>query len=115
MARRPRTAADVMASLDWIADEDRQAIYLRDSYTCCYCGQAIIAPAKLSLDHVHPRGLGGADDHTNLVTCCIPCNSDKRNMTFATYLQHLRDWSRPADEVKARVDAALARPLPPKP
>jgi 5-methylcytosine-specific restriction endonuclease McrA len=36
-----------------------------------------------SLDHVHPRGRGGASsDQSNLVTACWPCNSGKADFTL---------------------------------
>ena len=112
MPRAPRTADEIKASIEWIDPADREAIYRRDHYCCVYCGSAPAPPNKLTLDHVHPRKLGGADNATNLVTCCLVCNSDKRNMTLRTYKMHLEDWGKPAEIIVARVLAALATALP---
>jgi len=54
----------------------RFEILRRDNHACRYCGGA--APdVKLVVDHVVPVALGGADEPSNLVTACEPCNSGK--------------------------------------
>lgn len=54
----------------------RYEILRRDNHTCRYCGSA--APeVKLTVDHVVPTALGGADEPTNLVAACADCNSGK--------------------------------------
>jgi hypothetical protein len=54
----------------------RFEILRRDSHTCRYCGRS--APeVKLTVDHVVPSALGGADDPGNLVTACVDCNGGK--------------------------------------
>jgi hypothetical protein len=52
----------------------RWEILRRDKYTCRYCFRTEV---PLTVDHVHPKVLGGSDDPTNLVTCCNECNSGK--------------------------------------
>ena len=54
----------------------RKNVYIRDKYTCQYCG----AQSKLSIDHVMPKTRGGKNNFENCVACCIPCNiyKDKR-------------------------------------
>jgi 5-methylcytosine-specific restriction endonuclease McrA len=54
----------------------RKNIMLRDNYTCQYCGKHA-GPDKLNIDHVIPKGQGGKSEWPNLVTTCIPCNSEK--------------------------------------
>jgi 5-methylcytosine-specific restriction endonuclease McrA len=54
----------------------RKAIYERDGYLCCYCGQEL-APTHLTLDHVVPLSKGGQKTWENLVTCCESCNFKK--------------------------------------
>lgn len=49
-------------------------LFARDEYTCQYCGQV---GGKLTRDHVIPRGQGGPDVWTNVVTACHRCNSHK--------------------------------------
>lgn len=58
----------------------RENIYLRDNYTCQYCGTK--PPHKeLTLDHVVPASKFGRKDWTNMVTACRPCNHRKGNRT----------------------------------
>lgn len=58
----------------------RRNIYLRDEWTCQYCGQRP-AQRQLTLDHVMPRSRGGATSWTNVVTACRGCNSVKASRT----------------------------------
>ena len=51
----------------------RERIYKRDSYRCLFCGSG----DDLTLDHIHPKSLGGADTEDNLQTLCRSCNSSK--------------------------------------
>lgn len=51
----------------------RRNVFLRDDYTCQYCGRRH-AVRELNLDHVTPRCRGGATSWENLVTSCRPCN-----------------------------------------
>jgi len=51
----------------------RAMIYKRDCNKCQYCG----ATKNLTIDHIHPRSLGGQDTWENLVTACSSCNSKK--------------------------------------
>ena len=59
---------------NWIRKARRWAIYMRDSWTCVYCEREDVA---LTLDHVHPRELGGGNETSNLVTACRACNTAK--------------------------------------
>lgn len=58
----------------------RENIYLRDDYTCQYCGEKFSAE-ELTLDHVFPKSRGGENSWENLVTCCKHCNSKKADRT----------------------------------
>jgi len=60
----------------------RREVFIRDRYTCQYCGRAF-AGADLTLDHVLPRHRGGASTWENLVTACRPCNHRKAGQTPA--------------------------------
>ena len=57
---------------------NRKNIISRDNYICQYCG---ISKTPLTVDHVIPKGSGGADLWENLVTACKPCNQKKGNKT----------------------------------
>lgn len=54
----------------------RENIYLRDNYTCQYCGEQFTSH-KLTLDHVIPVSKSGPKSWLNLVTACRDCNQKK--------------------------------------
>lgn len=53
-------------------------VFLRDSFSCQYCGDDF-ASHDLTFDHVVPRSRGGRTTWENVVTACAPCNLDKGN------------------------------------
>jgi hypothetical protein len=57
----------------------RKNIFRRDDWTCQYCEYKSKDPKKLTVDHVHPKCLGGGYQWTNLVTACPACNVKKAN------------------------------------
>ena len=59
----------------------RPNVSLRDQYTCQYCGK-IFKALDLTYDHVTPKSKGGPTSWNNIVTCCIPCNRKKDNLTL---------------------------------
>ena len=61
----------------------REAVFLRDDYTCHYCGAR---GGRLECDHVIPVSRGGSNDLSNLVTACKPCNQSKRAKTPEEWL-----------------------------
>lgn len=63
----------------WIRPVKRLAIYIRDNFTCVYCGKNLknAKPKLRTLDHVLPRELGGSNRADNLVTACKRCNDAK--------------------------------------
>jgi 5-methylcytosine-specific restriction endonuclease McrA len=54
----------------------RRNVFMRDDYTCQYCGQRF-EPKSLTCDHIIPKSRGGITEWTNIVTSCIPCNLKK--------------------------------------
>ena len=54
----------------------KRNVFLRDEYRCQYCNQRFHT-RDLSLDHVHPRCMGGRLHWENAVTACSPCNGKK--------------------------------------
>jgi len=59
---------------------NRRNIYARDHNRCQYCGSRF-PTNELTLDHIKPRRLGGGSSWTNLVCCCVACNSRKGGRT----------------------------------
>jgi 5-methylcytosine-specific restriction endonuclease McrA len=64
LVKRPRPRAKL----------SRREIFLRDRYTCQYCGTRT---RDLTLDHVIPRHRGGEHSWENLVSACRSCNHRK--------------------------------------
>jgi 5-methylcytosine-specific restriction endonuclease McrA len=91
----------------------RREVFMRDQYTCQYCG---LKTRDLTLDHVIPRHRGGAHTWENLVSACRTCNHRKGGKVleecrmplrrapfepkansyylFAQYLDAQRDWQK---------------------
>jgi 5-methylcytosine-specific restriction endonuclease McrA len=56
----------------------RREVFVRDRYTCQYCGRS---GHDLTLDHVLPRHRGGTHSWDNLVAACKACNHRKGGKT----------------------------------
>ena len=56
----------------------RKNIYLRDNFTCQYCGKN---GTHLTLDHIIPKSKGGGESWENIVVCCVRCNNRKGDRT----------------------------------
>jgi 5-methylcytosine-specific restriction endonuclease McrA len=53
-------------------------VFLRDNYTCAYCGNKL-EKKQCTLDHVVPTSHGGKTTFENTVCACGPCNAGKGN------------------------------------
>jgi 5-methylcytosine-specific restriction endonuclease McrA len=58
----------------------RREIFIRDNYTCQYCGTHT---RDLTIDHVIPRSKGGPHTWENLVSACKTCNHRKGGKSLA--------------------------------
>ncbi len=58
----------------------RENVYIRDNFTCQYCGDQFSAK-HLTLDHVVPASKRGPKCWTNVVAACRECNQKKANRT----------------------------------
>lgn len=58
----------------------RREVFMRDNYTCLYCGKQ---SRDLTIDHVMPRHRNGLHTWDNVVSACIPCNHRKAGLTPA--------------------------------
>jgi len=58
----------------------KRNIFLRDQYTCQYCGTHC-TDASATLDHVLPQSKGGKTTWENSSTACKPCNYKKAAST----------------------------------
>lgn len=55
--------------------------------TCVYCGKTYDL-SELSIDHVHPRSLGGKDEAKNIVCACTRCNQEKGSQDWTTFMRN---------------------------
>jgi 5-methylcytosine-specific restriction endonuclease McrA len=58
----------------------KRNIFLRDEYTCQYCG-TLCSDGSATLDHVLPQSLGGKTTWENSAAACKPCNYKKAAST----------------------------------
>jgi len=73
----------------------RRNLFLRDDFTCQYCGRRC-STDLLSIDHVLPRSRGGQTNWENCVLACIGCNARKADRTVREAgLRLLRNPSKP--------------------
>ena len=78
MVKRPRPRVTL----------NRREIFRRDQYTCQYCGTH---SGTLTIDHIHPKHLGGTHTWENLVTACSACNHLKGGRTLKQAGMRLRN------------------------
>lgn len=80
-AKRPRRSSK------WISKARRLAIYLRDGFSCCYCGRDLrnAKRSDVTLDHLRPQVRQGGHETRNLVTACSRCNCGRKEQTWWTF------------------------------
>lgn len=103
------------AGMNWIRQEKRLAIYLRDGLSCAYCGASVEDGTQLTLDHVVCHNNGGSNRETNLVTCCHRCNCSRAHRSmpaFAKAVARYVNHGVTARQIVAHVKDCLGRPLP---
>ena len=76
----------VISLQDYIAIDRQPAftrfnVFLRDAFSCQYCGKKFSSKV-LTFDHIVPRSQGGNASWKNVVTACAPCNLKKGNLTL---------------------------------
>lgn len=110
-AGRPANRAEKNQGMNWIRQEKRAAIYLRDNCRCTYCLRGAESGVKLTLDHVVPYYLGGANSADNLVTACFDCNSLRRDLPVEEFADLLSDRGVDPSGVFGRIKASLSAPI----
>lgn len=88
----------------WIAKSSRLAIYLRDEFTCQYCGKSLkgAEPEEIGLDHLVCSSHGGSNGADNLITVCRSCNSSRGTRPWRDYAP---------GGAQERIEATLRKPL----
>lgn len=95
--------------MNWIRQDKRLAIYLRDGCACVYCGEGIEQGATLSLDHLKTNRSGRAsNDAENIVTACTADNSSRGAMPLQKWLDSLVDGKR----IGKFIQKTTKRPIP---
>ena len=80
----------------------RQAIKEANNYECIYCGEKH-HEHDLTIDHVHPRTMGGTNITSNCVPACRTCNQSKGSQDWLNWFrdnfppdpfreQHILQW-----------------------
>lgn len=79
----------------------KQNIFVRDDYTCQYCGKK---HTRLTLDHVFPKSRGGDYSWENIVAACPECNQRKADRTpEEAGMPLLRKPCRPSDYLEFEI------------
>ncbi len=100
--------------MNWIRQEKRLAIYLRDNLACVWCGDSVENGAQFSLDHVKPFCKGGKNETENLITACSRCNSSRGKRTikdFAAAVANYINHGATADRIIKNVRNSQARKI----
>lgn len=66
---------------DWKGYFNRNVVFIRDEYTCQYCGKKV-HHRDLTIDHVIPKHAGGKNTWQNCVSSCRNCNEKKGSKTL---------------------------------
>jgi len=113
--RKPSKRQAAWQGMNWIRQEKRLAIYLRDGLSCVYCGASVEDGAQLTLDHLTTDSHGGSNDATNLVTCCHRCNSSRADRPVRRFARAVADYLNhgiTAAQIVAHVENTRRRVLP---
>ncbi len=81
-----------MANLREYMAYKKKAVTQLGKGRCAFCGVALSLSQNTderssTIDHIHPKSLGGSDAMCNLVVCCKKCNTMKTNLSL--YEMHL--------------------------
>jgi hypothetical protein len=95
-------------SSKWCPKVKRLALYLRDGFTCMYCGRDLTTarPHEVTLDHLRPQVNGGCHTPSNLVTACSRCNCARQHRPWWKYAT-----AGAADRIRRQRRRALNLPL----
>ena len=63
----------------------RRAIKEYFDNTCIYCGNSYDT-TELTIDHVHPKSMGGPTNTKNSVCACFKCNQEKGTTNWKAFI-----------------------------
>jgi len=84
----------------------RTEIYERDDYTCQYCLNQF-GRDSLTIEHIVPVSKNGINDRINYITACRSCNSSKRDVVLADFLERRDDLSVSTEDIPVHGDIVL--------
>lgn len=70
---------DYQRGLKYGLANTREAVFVRDNYTCQCCGKSVKDGVILHAHHVIHRSDGGSDSVSNLLTVCNKCHTTKNH------------------------------------
>lgn len=79
----------------------RTNVFLRDDFTCQYCGVKS-AGSGLTFDHWVPRAEGGKTNWTNIVTACKKCNHKKQTQNQKRWKPRKAPYRPAFSEIEAK-------------
>ena len=104
----------VWQGMNWIRQDKRLAIYLRDGCACAWCGATVEGGAKLTLDHIVVHSKSANNNESNLVTACSRCNTSRGTRSapkFAAAVATYLNGGVKADAILKHVRNCAARSL----
>lgn len=72
------------------SDDVRKMIYNHADGRCYLCGRKILYK-DMTLDHVLPLAMGGADEVENLSCSCLTCNQFKGSILSDSFMERISD------------------------
>ena len=100
--------------MNWIRQEKRLAIYLRDGLACVYCAESVEDGAMLTLDHLKCHSRGGSNGVANLVTACKRCNSSRGTRSVRAFCRSAAEYLNhgvQADDIERHVRNSARRSI----
>lgn len=70
--------------------EERKIIYDKSYGRCELCGKRLVFE-EMTLDHIIPISLGGADNMDNLQAACYSCNQFKSNILPDDFIERITE------------------------
>ena len=76
---RTLTGVDYQRGRQYQLANLREAVFVRDKYTCRICGRTVSDEVVLHAHHIVPRSAGGTDRINNLLTVCHKCHTPRNH------------------------------------
>ncbi len=74
-----------------VNDGTVSGLVLSEAKKCVYCGIVFNDIVKKTIDHLVPLCKGGSHSSSNIVVCCLTCNSKKGSMDYEKWMDTLNE------------------------